>query len=188
MSKVVWLALLGLACGSSVAAAPRPDPWAEQASAEASAKLVLSQCLQRAESTPPDHSEPCVRAVYLKCESEHGTMSQRDLNDCAYFSRYAWEDRLTKVRAWLLRAKTIDAKFGEAGPMVERLKESERRWEEWNKADCEMQAALSEGGTMHSMEIGICLSDHAAHRARELEGMSFWWSKVYDLPGSPLYE
>ena len=108
-------------------------------------------------------------------------MSQRDLNDCAAFSRSAWEKRLEAVRAQLLGAKTIDPKW-QAEPMVARLRESDRRWREWNEADCELQAGDAErGGTMRSMRLSLCFSNHAAHRAIELEAQVFWWDRMFKL-------
>jgi uncharacterized protein YecT (DUF1311 family) len=109
-------------------------------------------------------------------------MSQRDLNECAHFSRRAWEKQLEAAMSQLLGAMTIDPKFGVADPEVERLRESDRRWREWNDADCELQAGDVEGGgTMRRMLLDLCISNHAAHRALELDGLIFWWEKSFKL-------
>ena len=162
----------------------RPDPWGNHEIGYEigfeRGEMILRQCLERVASTPSAKSDDCVHAVFLTCESEHGNMSQRDLNDCAAFSRRAWEKRLDNVRSQLLSATTIDPKRP-AEPMVKRLQESERRWREWSEADCELQAAGSRGGTMHQMQLGLCHSNHAAHRAIELEALVFWWEKSFKL-------
>ena len=61
---------------------------------------------------------------------------------------------------------------------------SEQAWDAWNVPDCEMQAALSQGGTYHRHDLDICLSNHAAHRAIELEALSETWGKIFNLEGS----
>lgn len=186
----LWRAVIAGVCllivqgNPATAQTPRPDPWGNhEIGYEVGferADLVLAQCLERAESTPNMRADDCVRTVFLACESEHGNMSQRDLNECAHYSRRAWEKRLETVRSQLLGAKTIDPKW-QAEPMVERLRESERRWREWNDADCELQSAQSRGGTMHQMHLNLCHSNHAAHRAIELEALVFWWDRMFKL-------
>lgn len=175
---------LGLQCAAGVAQSARSDPWQDEAGYEIGfkrAEIVISQCLEQAASTADARPDGCVHSAFLACEREHGTASQRDLNDCAVFSRKAWEKRLDTVRAQLLGAQTIDPKFGRAEPMVEQLRKSERRWREWSEADCEMQAAGSKGGTIHTMLLSLCLSNHAAQRALELEALTFWWEKSFKL-------
>jgi uncharacterized protein YecT (DUF1311 family) len=187
-----WRGAAAFALFFSLAAAahaqtPRPDPWGNpEIGYEAAfkrAEAVIAQCLERAASTPGARPDDCVPAAFLTCEREHGNMSQRDLNDCAAFSRRAWEKRLDVALSQLLGAQTIDPKkFGRAEPEVERLRQSNQRWREWNEADCELQAGDAEGGgTMRSMQRDLCLSAHAAHRALELEALIFWWDKSFKL-------
>jgi uncharacterized protein YecT (DUF1311 family) len=178
--------LLGVPAAILDAQTPRPDPWGNpEIGYEAGfkrAEVVIAQCLERVASTPDTRPGDCVHAAFATCEREHGTMSQRDLNDCAAFSRRAWEKRLDAALSQLLGAQTIDPKFGQAEPEVERLRESDRRWREWNEADCELQAGDAEGGgTMRSMQRDLCLFEHAAHRALELEVLIFWWEKSFKL-------
>jgi uncharacterized protein YecT (DUF1311 family) len=174
------VALLIMLAGYSGAPDAKADPWGQRESGLERAEAIITQCLERSEGVPPNGSEPCVGAVFAACGSEHGNMSQHDLNDCAFFSKNAWEAGLASIRAKLLSAKTVRGGSASA-PMVRNLAESERRWDDWNRADCELQAALSEGGSMHSMEIGTCLSNHAAHRALELKRLEFWWAKAFQL-------
>ena len=178
----VGFALLMIVIGAPDPSGATADPWAQGESGLERAKATISQCLERAASTPPTDAQPCVNAVYIACGSEHGTMSQHDLNDCAYFSYLAWDARRSAVRTRLLGAKTIDPRFGRAEPRVQKLEESARRWDEWNEADCEMQVPSSEVGSMKAMERALCLSSHAAHRALELEALEFWWAKMFKLP------
>jgi len=189
---VWWRATIGAVAiilmphGGLFAQAPRADTWGSpDLGYEAGfkrAEAVIAQCLERVSSTPDTEAGDCVRSAFLACEHEHGNMSQRDLNDCAAFSRAAWTKRLEAALSQLLGAKTIDPKFGQAEPEIERLRESNERWRAWNVADCELQAGDAEGGgTMRSMELDLCLSDHAAHRALELEGLIFWWDKKFKL-------
>lgn len=169
---------------ASNAQAPRLDPWGSPEFGYERgfqrAEEVIGQCLERVASTPDAKSDDCIQAVFRTCEREHGTMSQRDLNDCAAFSRKAWEKRLDAVRSRLFSAATIDPERP-AEPMVERLRESDRRWREWSEADCELQAHRSSGGSMHQLELFICHSNHAAHRAIELEALVVWWDRVFKL-------
>lgn len=154
------------------------DPWDEGGVERA--EQAITQCLALAERTPPPEAKDCVRAAFLACEEEHGT-SQRDLNECAYYSRGAWEARLTAAISRLKSAKTINPKFGRAEPQKKLFGESQHLWDEWNAADCDMQHEGSKGGSMHPYLVSICLSDHAAHRALELDGLIWWWSKSFEL-------
>ena len=176
------VALLMIFIGAPDVPGAKADPWAQRESGLERAKATISQCLERAGSTPPTDAQPCVNAVYIACETEHGTMSQHDLNDCAYFSYRAWDARRIAARTRLFGARTIDPRFGRAEPRVQKLEESERRWDEWSEADCEMQVPSSEVGSMKAMERALCLSSHAAHRALELEALEFWWAKMFKLP------
>ncbi|HYC94196.1 MAG TPA: lysozyme inhibitor LprI family protein, partial [Sphingomicrobium sp.] len=157
---------IGIQPNPSVAQAQRPDPWGNHEIGYESgfkrAEIMIAQCLERVASIPDAGPGDCVYAAFVTCEREHGTMSQRDLNDCAHFSRRAWEKRLDVALSQLLGAQTIDPKFGQAEPMVARLRESDRRWREWNEADCELQAGDADGGgTMRRMQLDLCLSNHA---------------------------
>ena len=160
---------------SAGAAAPRSDPWAD--GGEAKAKVVLEQCRDRARGTPHMNSYACVHAAFDRCIEEHGGghMSQRDLNDCATFSRSAWETRLVEVRTLLTEADVTSSGREYLRPLINQLRESERRWDAWNVSDCAMQSQLSRGGTIHRMQEDQCLADHAAYRARELEGLVESW-------------
>ena len=109
-------------------------------------------------------------------------MSQRDLTDCATFTNQAWQARLEAVKSRLFKAKTIDPRFGSAEQRVQRLVESQDRWKTWTKGDCDPQAEGSKGGSMHGMEVQLCLSRHAAQRGIELEALTFWWGKSFNLP------
>jgi len=161
-----------------VADDPRTDPWDEGGVERA--EQVIAQCLERAARTPPEDQKDCVHAAFLACEDEHGT-SQRDLNDCAAFSRRAWEARLVAATSRLMSAKTIDPKFGRAEPTKKLFGESQRRWDEWSSADCDMQHEGSKGGSMHPYLVSMCLSNHSAHRALELDGLIWWWSKSFEM-------
>ena len=156
----------------------RTDPWDEGGVERA--QQVIAQCLEVAERTPPREEKDCVRAAFLACEDEHGT-SQRHLNECAAYSRRAWEARLAAAVSSLMSAKTIDPRFGRAEPRKELFSHNQRRWEEWNSADCDMQHEGSKRGSMHPFLVSICLSNHAAHRALELDGLIWWWSKSFEL-------
>ena len=106
------------------------------------------------------------------------------MNDCAAFSRSAWEDRRALTAKRLTAAKRSDAVFPSPRPHIATLIASEQRWVAWNGPDCEMQAALSQGGTYHAYDRDICLSNHAANRAIELEMLGETWGKIFNLDGS----
>ena len=143
------------------------------------AETVIKNCLE-AKGKPSDHAS-CIYSTFETCEDEHGT-SQRALTECAHFLQAAWEKRLGAARGLLMGAKTFDARSEPAEPMVEIFAASERRWDDWNEADCEMQAKLSEGGSIHPMEKSLCMLNHAAHRAIELEYLVRSFGKVFRLP------
>ena len=180
---VIGLAFLAAAATAQErpAASARVDPWTYEGGVD-QAKAAIAQCLERAESDPAITPASCVRAAFLTCENEHGNMSQRDLNECAFFSQQAWESRLALTKSRLMAAKIHPLMGMNPEPRKRSLSESDRRWEDWNKADCEMQTGGSVGGTMHRYQLAICLSDHAAHRALELDGLLFWWGKLFELP------
>ena len=176
------LSLLAVLTSSSVVAAPdHGDPWTHDDGVNL-AKAAISKCLDKDARTPPDGSERCIRSAYLACESQHGTMSQHDINDCSYFSEEAWKARLVAIRLRLMAAKAHPLMRESPEPMKRMLNESDSRWNDWNVADCEIQSRFTEGGSMHPLEMNLCLSDHAAHRTLELERWAFWWDHAYDLP------
>lgn len=106
------------------------------------------------------------------------------MNDCATFSRLAWEYRLALTTKRLTAAKQSDTAFPSPSQHIAMLIASEQRWDAWNGPDCEMQAALSQGGTYHRYDLDICLSNHAANRAIELEALGETWGKIFNLTGS----
>lgn len=182
-ARNVRLLTAGLAVGAFVLIRPvsakaAADPWTAETGVDR-AKSVLGTCLAATNGTPSG-SEPCVLAAFEACEREHGT-SQHALNDCASFSKQAWEARLSVARALLMGARTVDIRFGTPDRLVALLAASERRWDDWNRADCDMQAKISEGGSLHRYELYICLSNHAAHRAIELETLVEVWRKIFRL-------
>ena len=175
---LAFVAVISLS--TSAYASPAPDPWDGQDLGPKRAAAVIGECLNSARSSPDDDPEDCVNVAFRICENEHGT-SQRDLNECAYFSRSAWEARLDKIRARLLGATVHPNGTEDPVPRKRLLSESDRQWIAWNKADCEMQL-VDQGGSMLPMLTHLCFSRHAAHRAMELEDLSFWWGKAYGLP------
>jgi uncharacterized protein YecT (DUF1311 family) len=158
---------------SITAASASSDPWTDEGSVER-VKQVIAQCLDAAASTPATNRTTCINAVYDPCEKEHGT-SRHALNDCAFFSKGAWEARLIAVRSKLMNVKSPDPRFGPSAELIGKFGESERRWNEWNKADCDMQAAADEGGSIQPLTLFGCLSEHAANRALELELLASEW-------------
>lgn len=174
----------GLFVPTSFAAVSRvtnKDLWNEVATARPLASQAIDQCLDRASRTPDMLPVFCVRAAYRACEAEHGNMSQRDLNDCATFSHAAWEERRMAVKKRLIAAKQAGSVFPSPDRHIALLVESERRWEVWNGPDCEMQAAVSKGGTHHRFALELCLSNHAAYRAIEFEALAEDWGKIFNL-------
>lgn len=155
------------------------DRWDGDDRGELAGKLI-SRCLARADSSPSHDRFDCVRYAMDLCEREHGT-TQLALNECTSASLEAWRSRAKAFLNLLLSAKTIDPKFGRAEPYVEQLRESQQRWVAWNRSDCDLQSAKSIGGSIHPMEMNICLLDHFAFRALELEDLSFWWKKSFKV-------
>lgn len=168
--------LLGI---SSVATSARPDPWTGDGGSER-ARTAIARCLKSADAKLADR-EPCIDSALKLCLQEHGD-SQHALNDCAAFSNGAWEARLAAARSRLMDARDSAPLPGRSAEvMTKLLDQSQRRWDDWNRADCDMQAALSEGGSMHPMIERLCLAEHSAHRALELESMIEDFSKVFEL-------
>ena len=182
LSALMLSASTLLAGGGLASAAPtagsrpaRADPWATQAAGLERAKYVIDQCLAHVDGTPRQTRYSCVRAAYRACEDEHGT-SQRDMNDCSAFSNAAWEARIASTISRFLSAKSTETRlFAKTEEAKQQLTQSQRRWSEWNAADCEFQAQGTEGGSMHPFATSICLSDHAAVRAIDLQELIEWW-------------
>lgn len=165
-----------LAIGSVAAAQTRsPDRWSD-GNGVLQAEAVIGNCIS--DLNAPQSAGICVPRAFEACEDEHGT-SQRQMNDCATFSRLAWEGRRADAVKRLMAAKSSGARFPLSEPHIKHLAESERRWDAWNRSDCEMQAAFSEGGTYHRYDLDICLSNHAANRALELERLIDVWQKIF---------
>ena len=100
------------------------------------------------------------------------------MNDCIYFSLTAWKKRLAAAVSRFMAAKPSDSRLGpETEPMKERLRASQRRWSEWNEADCDMGSGTRADGTPYTFDKVLCLSDHTAVRAMEIENqVNFWLS------------
>ncbi|MEV5020993.1 MULTISPECIES: lysozyme inhibitor LprI family protein [unclassified Sphingobium] len=172
---------MSVAVGLLVAAlAANPDRWIDE-HGPASAKTVIGECLTEA-NRPLSDPLVCVRRALDTCENEHGTY-QRAMNDCATFSRLAWEARRAAVAKQLMTAQQVSTNFHSPDRLVALLAESEKHWDAWNSPDCEMQAALSEGGTFHRFARDMCLSDHAAYRTLELEALAEDWGKIFNVDG-----
>jgi uncharacterized protein YecT (DUF1311 family) len=155
------------------------DRWVFEGGAELAGRTI-AQCFERGQGSPDFEPLYCVHVALALCLEEHGT-NQHAMNDCSSLSKQAWEARLAQVVEQFRGAKTIDPKFGTAEPVVQRFQESQQRWVAWNQADCELQAGPAPGGSMRPMLLDLCLSDHAANRALELEGMAWWWGKSFKL-------
>jgi uncharacterized protein YecT (DUF1311 family) len=153
------------------------DPWEDPATGERQARQAISQCLSRAEKTPGMRPEHCAEAVYQACEKAHGNMSQRDMNECAAFSQRAWEKRLAAIRLILLGPNSAEEPDDTNARLRGQLSENEPQWDKWNERDCELRASFFKGGTMQPFEKRMCLSNHAANRALELESFNGWLSR-----------
>jgi uncharacterized protein YecT (DUF1311 family) len=163
-----------LAVGAEAKSA-RANAWLTPAGGLERANQVIGQCLAQVDQTPRQSRYSCVRAAYEACEIEHGT-SQRDMNECSALSYEAWNARIADVMASVARAKSSETRLGlKAEEAKHQLVESQLRWSEWNAADCELQAKGTEGGTIRPFAISICLSDHAAVRAIDLQAIIERW-------------
>ena len=153
---------------------PHQDLWEKQADGLERAKQAIEQCLTPVGErlTPPAQ---CIRAASTACEQEHGT-SQHGLNDCSAFSYEAWKARIADTMASFASARRVDTRLGvKTGEAKRQLVESQRRWRKWNALDCEVQAKGTEGGSIRPFTKSICLSDHAAARAIDLQRLIGWW-------------
>lgn len=174
------LALLSASGAVSAKSAPdsdqtRNDPWATQADGVERAKQVIERCLTSAGEGPHLPMHHCIRAAYAACEDEHGT-SQRDMNECSAMSYEAWTARIAATIVLFVSAKDSDTRLGpKAEEAKQQLVESQQRWNEWSAADCELQAKGTEGGSIRPFTISMCLSDHAAVRAIDLQRLIHWW-------------
>ena len=173
---VRWLGYWLLAVSAVGAAAKPADRWTAEAG-PAEAGRLLAACLDNVEFTPKARRTDCIRTAYSQCEKTHGTMSQSDLNDCAFYSRSAWEKRLSVVRSKLANAKPANNGAGPTPQMVAAFNSSETRWGAWYALDCEMQSAIHEGGSIRPLIQGLCLSDQVANRTVELEALLQKWSQ-----------
>jgi uncharacterized protein YecT (DUF1311 family) len=139
------------------------------------ASQAIEQCMTSAREGPDLSAYSCIRAAYTACEREHGT-SQRQLNECSAWSYRAWTARIDGTMASFASAKGTDTRLGLKAEEAKReLVESQQRWSEWIAAECELQAKGTEGGSIRPFTISICLSDHAAVRAIDLQRLIEWW-------------
>ena len=174
--RLLSCCLCSVSAAGAAASAKLVDPWTAEGGA-AEAGRLLAVCLDNVEFTPNARRADCIRTAYSQCEKTHGTMSQSDLNDCAFYSRTAWEKRLSAVRTKLASAKPARKGGGPTPQMVAAFNASEARWEAWYAQDCEMQSAIHEGGSIRPLIQGLCLSDHVATRTVELEALLQKWSR-----------
>jgi uncharacterized protein YecT (DUF1311 family) len=144
----------------------------EQGVASASAEIGACLSARRRER------QSCVRAAFDVCERQNGTASQRDLNACAVFSYRAWSVRLDAVRIRLAEAAVRRWRDdGKLKHLPSRLAQADRRWRAWSEFDCELSASPSVGGSLHTLELYMCRSNHTALRAVELEILADWWDR-----------
>ena len=181
LSALVLSSSTLLTAGGLASAAPAPsstaraDPWETQNGGLERAKQVIDQCFAHADGTPRETRYSCVRVAYEACEDEHGT-SQRDMNQCAATSNAAWEARIASTISGFVSAKGSETRLGDlAEEAKQELVQSQRRWSEWNAADCALQTKGEEGGSIYPLSKYICLSDHAAVRAIDLQEIIEWW-------------
>lgn len=157
--------------GTGAVAGPTPDRWAPE-SGEASASATLESCLTKG----PNNA--CLRVAYTTCEAEHGTMAQRDLNDCAAYSKRAWELRMRMALATLeTLAQRPDVQSASGRDASDRLRTSQQLWLDWSAMDCALRSAWARGGSLHTLEILMCGSNLAATRALDLERLTETWSR-----------
>lgn len=167
-SPLALLAVIALISAPAIAlAVPKDNEAGIVAAGE-----VIDRCLSGARALD------CKRVGYEACEKA-GSESQLELNQCSGYSRAAWERRLTMIEDELTTLSQMPKPPMYSPPGVDlgaRLKKSIALWHEWNDADCALQSATSIGGTMHALELGLCLSDHTAERVQELRSIRDWWT------------
>ena len=169
--------MLGLASPAPAAGSEsaRVDPWVTRTGGLERANQVIDQCFAHTDETPRQTRYSCVRAAYEACEDEHGT-SQSDMNTCAAFSNAAWEARIASTISRFVSATGSETRLGDlAVEAKQEIVQSQRRWSEWNASDCELQTKGAEGGSIYPLSKSICLSDHAAVRAIDLQEIIEWW-------------
>jgi len=152
-----------------VPVAPPRDPtrWVGDAGLP-SAKTVIAACLEG------PRPETCAHAAFLQCDREAEGETQQTMNACAGYSRAAWDERIVAVVG---RLQALMEKTGRTRPTPRAINSSQKRWQGWSEDDCEMQTEGSRDGTLHPMEVDLCLADHAAARTRELEQLERIWSR-----------
>lgn len=157
--------------GTGAFASPTSDRWAVE-SGEASASATLESCLAKGPN------DACLRVAYTTCEAEHGTMAQRNLNDCAAYSKRAWEARMRVALASLeALAQRPGVQSASGRDAADRLRTSQQLWLDWSEMDCEIRSAWARGGSLHTLELLMCGADLAASRALDLERLTETWSR-----------
>jgi uncharacterized protein YecT (DUF1311 family) len=156
---VLATAITVLPSGLAHAAADRD--WRQDGLAAAEA--AIATCL---ETKRFGDGEQCVGRTYDLCEERHGDQ-QQTMNACSGFARQAWTARLRvqirRVAATPMARKNMD------------FAATQRRWEQWEARDCEVQSALSVGGSMHDGLVNNCHLRHIGARAIELEALAEAW-------------
>lgn len=145
--------------------------WGDEVGVETADDLI-GRCL--AGTRQPSS---CTDSAWLACASERNTSSQLDLNDCAGFSRKAWERRYA---AQVVRAKGVLGRWSREPDSGERttvatFEENEHVWRAWIDADCRTRT-LS-GGSIYGMRIAICVARHLAVRTLDLTTMADEWER-----------
>jgi uncharacterized protein YecT (DUF1311 family) len=86
--------------------------------------------------------------------------TQMEMSACAGKDAQAAEAELNRIYGQLI------AKYDE--PNRSALVLAERAWAVYRDAECAYETALSVGGTIHPMMVGLCMAAKAKARTREL--------------------
>jgi uncharacterized protein YecT (DUF1311 family) len=152
--------------------APEADGVSESSwTAEAGAKTaaaVIARC------TDGGQAESCAHVAFLRCQQTFGSRDAQVLLNCAGFDRAAWDDRLA---AAMDKLQSVMTQTRRTQPAPSAMAASQKKWRSWSEADCETQTKATRGAELHPMEVNLCLSDHAAPRALELDQLAALWGR-----------
>jgi len=162
------MALLVACLSVSIPAYATPaDEWTEDGGVQQAGQIVVACLAGVPQLAALDERQRCVRRPFEDCVENHGD-NTRELGDCVSFARKAWIKRL---EAQGNRLRVV------AGPLAKAFDDTQARWRAWSEQDCVLQAAPSEGGTIHSYLLAECALVHTGSRALELEALADEWTE-----------
>ncbi len=137
---------------------------AQEVSVDA-ARAAVAACLDSAGPTLAER-EACADVYLSPCMEQPGGDTTYGMIACTGAEYEAW-DEILNDRYGQLREAWPEGAF-------EALREAQGAWLAWREAECDIETAMFEGGTLARVTRAMCMNTMTAERAVKLDDMLSW--------------